>query len=106
MLSLENRMRSLWKLFKVVLAAAILIPVGMFAIAVTFGVLGTMVGIAMLLIRLACLGLVAYGVYRVARMFFGSSSSRPITPPPVRSLPPSDPYYEAAMRELDAEIEH
>ena len=96
-------MRILWKLFKVVLAAAILIPLGLFALALAFGVLGTVVGIALLLVKLACLGLISYGVYRVARMFFGSKPQP--APPPVRSLPASDPYYEAAMRELDAEIE-
>ena len=97
-------MRIFWKLFKVVLAAAILIPLGLFMLALAFGLLGTLVGLALIAVKLACLGLVTYGVYRVARWFF-SSGSRPATPPPVHSLPPRDPYYEAAMRELDAEIE-
>jgi hypothetical protein len=95
-------MRILWKLFKVMLGAAILIPLGLFMLALAFGLLGAVVGLALVAVKLAVLGLVTYGVYRVARMFF--SSSKPSTPPPVRSLPPRDPYYDSAMRELDAEI--
>jgi hypothetical protein len=98
-------MRILWKLTKLVIGAAILIPVGLVLLAVGFGILGTLVGIAIMLAKLACLGLIAYGVYRVARFFMSPSpSARPAPPPAMRNLPAADPYYEAAMRELDAEI--
>ena len=97
-------MRILWNLLKIVVGAAILIPLGLFMLALAFGLLGTLVGLALVAVKLAVLGLVSYGVYRVARMFFSSSNSKPATSPPVRSLPPRDPYYDAAMRELDAEI--
>lgn len=93
-------MRALWMLIKIVLGLAIAIPLGIVALALTVGLVGTLVGIAILALKLACLGLVGYGLYRVARLAFAPSK----TPPPVRKLPPSDPYYEAAMRELDSEL--
>jgi hypothetical protein len=97
-------MRILWKLMKLAIGAAILIPVGLVALAIGFGVLGTLVGVAIMLAKLACLGLLASGVYRVAR-FFMSPTPRPAPPKArPRELPAADPYYEAAMRELDAEI--
>jgi hypothetical protein len=48
-------------------------------------------------------------VFRVARLFMGPRS-QPVPPRPVAPIraldePERDPYYEAAMRELDAEIE-
>jgi hypothetical protein len=99
-------MRILWKLLKVMIGIAIAVPVGLVLLALAFGVLGTVVGIAILLAKLACLGLVSYGVYRVARFFMSSgprTTSPPVTPA-MRELPARDPYYEAAMRELDSEI--
>jgi hypothetical protein len=94
-------MRALWMLIKIVLGLAIAIPLGIVALALTVGLVGTLVGIAILALKLACLGLVGYGVYRVVRLAFAPSKT---PPPPVRELPPSDPYYEAAMRELDSEL--
>ena len=97
-------MRVLWTLFKVMLGLAIAIPVCMFALALTLGVAGTVVRLVLLAARLACVGLVGYGVYRVARLVMG----RPATPvpPPAIQPPRVDPYYEAAMRELDTELGH
>ena len=102
-------MRILWKLTKVVIAAAILIPLGLMMLGLMFGVLGAIVGLAVMVLRLGVLGLGAYVLYRIARFFLGRGS-QPITVPPVRSIasaeqPTRDPYYEAAMRELDAEID-
>lgn len=96
-------MRIFWSLMKVIVGLAIAIPVGILVMAVTFGVLGTLLGLAFMALKLACVGLVAYGVYRVARALFWPGS-KPAAPASVRELPARDPYYEAAMRELDTEI--
>ena len=96
-------MRGLWMLLKIVLGLAIAVPLGVVALALTLGLLGTLVGLAIVVLKLACMGLIGYGVYRVARLAFGPSRT---TRPPVRELPPSDPYYEAAMHELDSELGH
>jgi len=92
-------MRVLWMLIKIIVGLAIAIPLGVLALALTLGLVGTLVGIAILVLKLACVGLLGYGLYRVARLAFGPSK-----PPPVRELPPVDKYYEAAMRELDSEL--
>jgi hypothetical protein len=95
-------MRILWTLFKVIIGLAIAIPLGILALALTAGLVGTLVGLAIMALKLACLGLVGYGVYRFARMMFAPS---PRLPKPMPELTARDPYYEAAMRDLDAEIE-
>jgi hypothetical protein len=95
-------MRILWTLVKVILGLAIAIPLGIIGLVLTLGILGSLFGLAVLALKLACVGLVGYGLYRVARFIF-SPSPKP-TAPPVRELPPRDRYYEAAMRELDAEM--
>jgi hypothetical protein len=97
-------MRILWTLFKVALGIAIAIPLGFFAISLALGVVGTVLALVSIAVRLACVGLLAYGVYRVARFFFGGRAKPPVTA--VRDLPSADPYYSAAMRELDAELRH
>jgi len=63
-------MRTIWTLFKISIALAITIPVALFALALTVGVVGTFVGLAIAALRLACIALVAYGVYRMARLLF------------------------------------
>lgn len=95
-------MRILWTIFKVIIGLAIAIPVGIIALALTLGVLGTLFGLAILVLKLAVLGLVGYGLFRLAQSMFGSPRRPPA--PPVRELPPVDPYYEAAMRDLDSEF--
>jgi hypothetical protein len=98
-----DSMRIFWTLFKVILGLAIAIPLGIMALALTAGLVGTLVALAMMALRLAVIALVGYGVFRVARLMFGSRPRR--TVPRVPELPPPvDPYYEAAMRELDAEM--
>jgi hypothetical protein len=95
-------MRILWTLFKVILGLAIAIPVGILALALMAGVLGTLVGLAVLTLKLLCLGLIAYGAYRLGRLMFGSPVR--MRPAPVRPISAPDPYYEAAVRELNAEL--
>lgn len=96
-------MRILWTLFKVIIGLAIAIPLGIVALGVTIGVVGVVLGLAILALKLACIGFVGYGLYRLVRHFIAPSS------PPrrmVSSLPAPDPYYAAAMRELDREMGH
>src|SRR5262245_15697195 len=93
-------MRFLWTMFKVIIGLAIAIPLGILALALTLGVLGTLVGLAILAIKLLCLGFVGYGLYRVARALF-APAPKPAAP---RELTQPDPYYDAAMRELDRDM--
>ena len=94
-------MRILWTLFKVIVGLAIAIPVGLLALAVTVGAVGTVIGLAIAALKLACVAFVGYGLYRFARFVLAPA---PKTIPRVSELPPADPYYQAAMRELDSEL--
>ena len=95
-------MRIVWTLFKIIIVLAITIPVALFALALTVGIVGTVVGLAITALRLAAIAFVGYGVYRIARFFFASTSAS--VKPVVSELPAADPYYVAAMRELDSEL--
>jgi len=97
-------MRILWTLAKIIIGLAIAIPLGIVAIALALGVLGGLLGLALLALKLAFLGFVGYGLFRAVRFFFAPSPRS--NPQPVRELTAPDPYYEAAMRELDAEMRH
>ena len=94
-------MRVIWMLIKIILGLAIAIPLGVVALALTLGLVGTLVGMAILVLKLACIGFVGYGLYRIARFVFGPAKTTPL---PVRELPGVDAYYQAAMRELDSEL--
>jgi threonine/homoserine/homoserine lactone efflux protein len=94
-------MRILWTLIKVAVGLAIAIPLGVVLLGLTLGVVGTVIALAFMALKLACVALLAYGVYRVGKFFFGSGKPAPA---PLRELPARDPYYDAAMRELDAEM--
>jgi hypothetical protein len=96
-------MRILWTLFKVILGLAIAIPVSILALALMAGVVGTLVGLAIVTLKLVCVAAVGYGVFRVARFMFAPMAK--ISPAaPVREIAATDPYYEAAMRDLDTEL--
>lgn len=98
-------MRPLWTLLKLILALAIIIPLGIIGASIAIGVLGALVALAFLVLKVAVLGAVAYGAFRlVARMFGWHSPARTPAAPP--QLPPVDPYYESAMRDLDRELGH
>jgi hypothetical protein len=90
-------MRFLWTLAKVILGLAIAIPVGLIAL----GILGSLFGIAVFALRLALFGFLGYGAFMLVRRLFGPAP-KPVHQ--IRELPAPDPYYEAAMRELDAEM--
>jgi hypothetical protein len=96
-------MRVLWTLVKIVVVLALVIPVGIIAMALALGIFGAVLGLALLALRVAVVGLVAYGAFKlIARLVRGPAPrSQPVAP---ASLPPVDPYYQAAMRELDRDI--
>lgn len=92
-------MKLLWTIVKVALALVLLIPVSL----IVLGVFGTVIGLAVALLRLALLGLLAYGAFKlVARLVRGPSKT--VEPKSIPSLNAADPYYDAAMRELDQEL--
>lgn len=95
-------MRILWKLLKVIVGLAIAIPLFIVVLVTTLGVLGTLLGLAIMVLKLACFGLAGYGLFRVARYVFAPVPTA--KPSAVRELPARDLYYEAAMRELDSEL--
>ena len=96
-------MRVLWTLVKIVFACMLIVPAAIIAMAVALGIFGALLGLAIMTLRLAVAGLVIYGAWRLFRAMFGGSS-RHAAAPEVKSLPPVDPYYEAAKRELDREL--
>jgi len=97
-------MRILWTLVKVVIALCVAIPLSIFVLATALGVLGAMVGVAFLVLKLGVLALIGYGVFRVAAALLGGGPPKRQPAKPVGALPPVDPYYNEAMRELDREL--
>ena len=95
-------MRTLWTVVKVVIGLAVAIPLGIAALAISLGILGGLLGLAVLTLKLACVGFIGYGLFRLARGLFGAAPTP--SAQRLRELPPVDPYYEAAMRELDTEM--
>jgi hypothetical protein len=93
-------MRTLWTLLKVGIGLAIAIPLGIIAIILAFGILGTLLGLATLALKIVCLVFVVYACVRVARYFIGG----PPAPQRLRELPKPDPYLDAAMHEVDSHI--
>ena len=93
-------MRVLWTIVKVVLALALAIPVAIIVLSTAMGLLGALVGLAMMTLRLAIVGLVVYGLFRIGAALFGGRRE-PSAVMPIRELSRPDPYYEAAKRELD-----
>jgi ABC-type transport system involved in cytochrome c biogenesis permease subunit len=96
-------MKTLWTLVKIVIALAIAIPISIIVLATALGILGVLVGIAFLVLKVAVVGLVAWGAFRLIRRLLGGPA-RGDRSPTIRELPPVDPHYEAAMRELDREL--
>ena len=85
-------MKVLWTLAKVVIALVILVPISLI-----------LLGTAMIALRLALLALVVYvGFKLLARLFRGPAPKS--MPREIARIEPVDPYYSAAMRELDQEI--
>ena len=95
-------MRVIWTLVKVIIGLAIAIPLAMIVFATTLGVLGALIGLAFVALKFAIFALLAVGAFKLLARLFRS------TPVPAgqvsKALPPVDPHYEAAMRELDMEL--
>jgi type VI protein secretion system component VasK len=96
-------MKVLWTLLKIVIGLVLVIPISILVLATALGILGALVGVAVLALKLAVFGLVGWGVFRlIRRLARGPANSR--RQKPISELPPVDPHYEAAMRELDREM--
>lgn len=92
-------MKVLWTLFKVGLALLVLIPIGL----IVLGVAGAVLGLAFVALRLALIGLLAIGAFKlVARLVRGPA--RPIEVKETPQLSSADPYYQSALRELDRDL--
>ena len=101
-------MRMLWTVFKVALAAAIIIPLLMIGLSMALGILGALTALAFLVLRIAIIGALGYGFIRLLMALFGGGSERKqrVEVQNLKPLPPVDPHFEAAMRELDRELGH
>ena len=96
-------MRTLWRIIKIVIALAVAVPLSIIALATALGVLGALVGLAVLTLKLVVVGLVGWGLIRLtASLLRGPTSPR--RRDVIRQIPPVDPYYEAAMRDLDRDL--
>jgi hypothetical protein len=88
----------LWTLLKVAMALLLMIPVGM----IVLGVVGVAVGLAFLALRVAVVGLLAFGAFKlVARLIRGPARVEAKETPRLSSV---DPYYQSALRELDRDL--
>lgn len=96
-------MGMLWKLFKIVIALAVAVPLSIIALAMALGVLGALMGIAILTLKLVVVGLVGWGLFRLTSSLMRGRTS-PRRRDAIRQIPPVDPYYEAAMRDLDRDL--
>lgn len=97
-------MKVLWTLAKVVLVLAVLIPVSFIVLATTLGIFGALMGLAMLALRIAIVGVMVWGGFQLLKwMLRGGEAPRP-QPSEIKQLPSVDPYYAAAMRELEQDI--
>ena len=54
-------MKVLWTLFKVALALVLVIPLGIIVLATMLGIFGALLGLAIMALRVAVVGLVIYG---------------------------------------------
>lgn len=94
-------MRLLWTLLKVVIALALVVPVSIIVLATVLGVFGALLGLAILALRVALVGLLCLGAFRLVALLMRGPTPRQSE---IKSLPAVDPHYEAAMRELDREL--
>ena len=98
-------MRVLWTVLKVALALALVIPVSIIVLGTALSIFGALLGLAIVVLKVAVAGFMVWGAFRLLRALFGRRSPSP-APSEVRQLPAIDPYYEAAKRELDRELGH
>ena len=92
-------MKVLWTLLKVAVALVLVIPLSLLML----GLFGTVLGLAFLLARFALIALLAFGAFKlIARAMRGPAHR--VEPKETPRLTPVDPYYQAAMRELDVDL--
>jgi ABC-type transport system involved in cytochrome c biogenesis permease subunit len=96
-------MRLLWTIVKVALALALVIPISIIVLVTALGILGTLLGLAILTLKVAVFGLIAWGAFRLLGALLRGPSPRS-QPMEIKPLTTVDPYQEAAMRELDREL--
>lgn len=92
-------MKVIWTLAKLAVALVLVIPVGLLML----GVFGTLLGLAVMLLRIAVLGLLVYGAFKLVGRLMRGPAPR-VAPKETPRLASRDPYYEAAMRELDFDL--
>jgi hypothetical protein len=102
-------MRVLWTLVKLVIGLVLVIPISIIVLAAVLGVFGALLGLAILALKLAVVGLIAWGGFRVITGLLRTSTvrARPAVrsrPEEIADAPKADPYYEAAVRELDRDL--
>jgi hypothetical protein len=93
-------MKVLWTLVKVGVALALVIPLSLLML----GVFGAVLGLAIMLLRVALIGLVAFGAFKLVARLLRGPAPRVAPREAPRLSTPADPYYQAAMQELDREI--
>jgi hypothetical protein len=95
-------MKMLWAFAKVLLVLALAIPVSFIVLTTALGIFGVLVGLVAIAVRLAIVGGIAYVAYRVIKALVGGPST-PARPREI-AMPRVDPYYEAAVKEVDRDI--
>lgn len=95
-------MKVLWTLLKVVLALALILPVSIIVLTTAVGILGALFGLAVVMLRFAVAGLIVWGAFRLF-MHLVRGPAQPARPQEI-AAGPRDPYYDAALRELDRDI--
>src|SRR5689334_21804190 len=99
-------MRLLGKLVKIGIVLAIGLPLAFILLATSLGILGAVLGLAFLVLRVAVVCAIIWLLVRIAIGMFGGGSSskrKEVRVESLKPLPPVDPHYEAALRELDKE---
>ena len=96
-------MRVVWTFVKIVIALALAIPLSIIVLATALGILGALVGFAILAVKVAVIGLIGWGAFRLITSLVRGSAGRS-RPKEIAAPPKVDPYYESAMRELDRDL--
>lgn len=99
-------MRILWNVLKFALVLALVIPLAIIVLATALGLFAALLGLAVLALRIAIVGLIVWGVYRLGKALFGGSRVRTRADEARQLVPVHDRYYEEAKRELDRELGH
>ena len=96
-------MRLLWTVFKVALACALVIPVSIIVLVTALGIFGALLGLAILTLKIAFVGLIVWGAFRLISSLLGAPRA-PSRPSEIRDVPKVDRYEAEALRELDREL--